>query len=193
VQPLVGKSAAKLQGDRIEAPSWIKEHSLIPDYEFYLTNQIQNPVSQMFGLVLEEMPGSETVAWSKAPDNPDKLQVWRESQAAQILFEKALQLCQKSHKEAFVTKFFGSSSQESTSVKPVAAKRVMNKSPVKPKQTTLNSFMLDGFLMKTIEKTQRAKAKARTDANLKNEIMVPVDGKPGIATVTTVATVATKT
>jgi len=183
VQPLVGKSAAKLQGDRIEAPSWIKEHSLIPDYEFYLTNQIQNPVSQMFGLVLEEMPGSETVPWSKAPDNPDKLQVWRESQAAQILFDKALQLCQKSHKEAFVTKFFGSSPQESTSVKPVAAKRVMNKSPVKPKQTTLNSFMLDGFLMKTIEKTQRAKAKAKAD--LKNEIVVPVDGKPGITAVAT--------
>jgi DNA polymerase elongation subunit (family B) len=188
VQPLVGKSAAKLQGDRIEAPSWIKEHSLIPDYEFYLTNQIQNPVSQMFGLVLEEIPGSETVPWSKAPENPDKLQVWRESQAAQILFEKALQLCQKSHKEAFVTKFFGSA--ECSSVKPVAAKRVMNKSPVKPKQTTLNSFMLDGFLMKTIEKTQRAKAKAKAEAvtNLKNEIVVPVDGKPGFAT-----TVATKT
>jgi len=189
VQPPVGKTAAKLQGERVEAPSWIKEKGLKPDYEFYLTNQIQNPVSQMFGLVLEEMPGSEAISWSKAPEDPEKLLVWRESAAAQILFDKALQACEGHHKTAFVTKFFGSgTSIVTTSIKPadpisVSKTQAMNKSnnnsnnSPKPKQSTLNSFMLDGFLMKTIEKKERAKKAAKKSAaetaiqSLKNEII----------------------
>ena len=184
VQPPVGKTAAKLQGDRVEAPSWIKEKGLKPDYEFYLTNQIQNPVSQMFGLVLEEMPGVDTVSWSKAPEDSEKLLVWRESAAAQILFDKALQACEGYHKAAFVTKFFGSGAPivaTASSIKAgtpirVSETKAMNKSNNKPKQTTLNTFMLDGFLMKTIEKKERAKkaAKKATEApvqSLKNEII----------------------
>jgi hypothetical protein len=167
VQPPVGKTAAKLQGERVEAPSWIKEKGLKPDYEFYLTNQIQNPVSQMFGLVLEEMPGSEAISWSKAPEDSEKILVWRESAAAQILFDKALQACQGHHKAAFVTKFFGPVVAATvTSIKPVhpvsvSNSQTMNKSSNKPKQTILNTFMLDGFLMKTIEKKERAKKAAK--------------------------------
>ena len=47
----------KLQGDRIETPDYINEHNLSPDYEFYITNQIMKPVSQIFALCLEELPG----------------------------------------------------------------------------------------------------------------------------------------
>jgi hypothetical protein len=182
VRPAVGKMAAKLQGDRIEAPSWIREKGLTPDYEFYLTNQLQNPVSQMFGLILEEMPGSDQVPWLKAPENPEKLLAWREMQAASILFEKALQACNKHHKGAFIEKFFGSSS-DVKEVKhiTVAKPRTMNKTPpsqTKPKQTTLNNFMLDGFLIQTITKTQQSKKRAlkkeqesKDAEHLKNEIV----------------------
>jgi DNA polymerase elongation subunit (family B) len=41
----------KLQGDMIETPDFIKSHNLEIDYEKYLTNQIQVPVSQIFELV----------------------------------------------------------------------------------------------------------------------------------------------
>ena len=44
-----------LQGDKIETPSFIKEHNLKIDYSFYITNQIMNPVAQVFALVLEKM------------------------------------------------------------------------------------------------------------------------------------------
>ena len=47
----------KLQGDRIENPAFIKEHKLKPDYEFYITNQIMKPVSQIFALCLQDLPG----------------------------------------------------------------------------------------------------------------------------------------
>jgi hypothetical protein len=111
---------------------------------------------------------------------------WRESQASSILFEKALQACSVHHKGAFVQKFFGSTLASDNNVKEthhttVAKPRSMNKSPLKPKQTTLNSFMLDGFLVKTITKTQQAKkraalkkeqeAKESVLESLKNEII----------------------
>jgi len=177
VRPAVGKMAAKLQGDRVEAPSWIKEKGLVPDYEFYLTNQLQNPVSQMFGLLLEEMEGS--VPWSKAPEDPEKRQAWRESMAGHLLFEKALQVCNKHHKGAFVAKFFGSTVAVQQDIKdshnkPVTKPRTMNKTP---KQSTLNNFMLDNFLVKTIEKKQRAKKAAKKkeietkEEHLKNQII----------------------
>ena len=46
-----------LQGDKIEHPDYIIENNLKPDYEFYITNQIMKPVSQIFGLCLDEIPG----------------------------------------------------------------------------------------------------------------------------------------
>jgi hypothetical protein len=131
----------------------------------------------MFGLILEEMPGSEFIPWSKAPEDPDKLQLWRETQAATILFDKALKACSNHHKGAFVTKFFGSVTAAESNVKEakVNKPRTMNKTPPqsKPVQSTLNSFMLDGFLVKTIEKKERVKkANAKKAAEqLKNEIV----------------------
>ena len=47
---------AKLQGDKIETPSFILEKNLKIDYEFYITNQIMKPVQQVFALVLDKIP-----------------------------------------------------------------------------------------------------------------------------------------
>ena len=46
-----------LQGDRIEHPDYIIEKKLKPDYEFYLTNQIMNPVLQLYALIVEQLEG----------------------------------------------------------------------------------------------------------------------------------------
>jgi DNA polymerase elongation subunit (family B) len=47
----------KKQGDRIEHLDYVKQHKLTPDAEFYVTNQIQNPVAQMFALALDKLEG----------------------------------------------------------------------------------------------------------------------------------------
>jgi DNA polymerase elongation subunit (family B) len=47
----------KKQGDRIEHYDYVKENKLKPDVEFYITNQIQNPVAQMFALAVNELEG----------------------------------------------------------------------------------------------------------------------------------------
>ncbi len=50
------KEKHPLQGDRIEHPDFIREHNLKPDYEFYITNQIMKPISQIFALAVDEIP-----------------------------------------------------------------------------------------------------------------------------------------
>ena len=47
----------KKQGDRIEHLEYVREHGLNPDVEFYISNQIQNPVAQTFALALEQLDG----------------------------------------------------------------------------------------------------------------------------------------
>ena len=47
----------KKQGDRIEHYDYVKEKNLKPDVEFYITNQIQNPVAQMFALAIDQLDG----------------------------------------------------------------------------------------------------------------------------------------
>jgi DNA polymerase delta subunit 1 len=46
----------KLQGDRIEHPDYIREHGLMPDYQFYITNQLTKPIAQIFALCVEKLP-----------------------------------------------------------------------------------------------------------------------------------------
>ena len=46
----------KLQGDRIEHPDYIRENNLTPDYYHYITNQIMNPICQLFALCLTKLP-----------------------------------------------------------------------------------------------------------------------------------------
>jgi DNA polymerase elongation subunit (family B) len=45
----------KLQGEKIETPGFIKDHKLKIDYGHYITNQIMNPIVQIYSLVLMDM------------------------------------------------------------------------------------------------------------------------------------------
>ena len=47
----------KKQGDRIEHLDYVRKNNLTPDAEFYVTNQIQNPIAQLFALALEKLEG----------------------------------------------------------------------------------------------------------------------------------------
>jgi DNA polymerase elongation subunit (family B) len=61
------KKAAK-QGDRIEHVDYIKSKKLTPDTQFYITNQIQNPVAQLFALCIEQLDGYVAPKSSKYSD-----------------------------------------------------------------------------------------------------------------------------
>ena len=74
-----GKLAPKLQGDRIETPTYLKANSLTPDYMFYIEHQIANPICQMFGLLLEKFP---EMAGCPIPEEQGE----REKKAYELLF-----------------------------------------------------------------------------------------------------------
>ena len=50
------KDKAK-QGDKIEHLDYVRAKKMKPDVNFYITNQIQNPVAQLFALCIEQLEG----------------------------------------------------------------------------------------------------------------------------------------
>jgi DNA polymerase delta subunit 1 len=50
-------SKASKQGDRIEEVGYVRAKGLTPDAQFYITNQIQNPVAQLFALCIDKLDG----------------------------------------------------------------------------------------------------------------------------------------
>ena len=61
-----------LQGHKIETPIFIRDNNLQIDYAHYITNQIMKPLSQLFGLVLEDL-------WiAQKPSKAYKIEPYRE-------------------------------------------------------------------------------------------------------------------
>ena len=54
---VANRTDQKKQGDKIEHVDYVREKKLKPDVEFYITHQIQNPVAQLFALVIEDLDG----------------------------------------------------------------------------------------------------------------------------------------
>jgi DNA polymerase elongation subunit (family B) len=65
---VASKKDEKKQGDRIENLEYVKEKGLKPDSEFYISNQIQNPVAQLFALKIEELDGYIPKKYKEFPD-----------------------------------------------------------------------------------------------------------------------------
>ena len=45
------------QGDRIEHIDYVRAHGMAPDIKFYITNQVQSPLLQLFALCVEQFKG----------------------------------------------------------------------------------------------------------------------------------------
>ena len=56
------------QGDRIENIDYVKQRNLKPDTDFYITNQIQNPLAQLFALGIEQLSGYVKKSYPEFPD-----------------------------------------------------------------------------------------------------------------------------
>jgi DNA polymerase elongation subunit (family B) len=77
------------QGERIETPSYIQEKGLMPDYAFYITNQIAKPVAQVFGLLVGDLPGLTAAQLKKAESARDPVAA-KEALAEAWLFQSVL-------------------------------------------------------------------------------------------------------
>lgn len=105
IQAPAGQVAAKTQGERVETPEFIVENGLKPDAEYYINHQLYNPLAQLFGLMVEKMPGFVAPTWAT---DPDKLIGQREALAGDLLFREGLSACQRDAKRQFVAKMFPS-------------------------------------------------------------------------------------
>jgi DNA polymerase elongation subunit (family B) len=190
VQALAGQQASKLQGERVETPAWIMKHKLKPDAEYYINHQLYNPLAQLFGIMVEKMPGfvaPTTVAQG------EKLVSQREALAGQLLFNEGLGACRNSAKKEFM-KLFGVSgvppvsATSSTSAPPVTPRPIFRKPPVdetmakaeaeafgggskalanpmiKKQQTIMSAFAMDTacFMDERLVKEMRSARKSRT-------------------------------
>ena len=81
-----GETAAKLQGDRIETPDFIRKNGLRPDYEYYIERQLMKPIGQLFGIMVEKIPGFQMPAKGLEESKRDSI-------AIELLFRKALEAC----------------------------------------------------------------------------------------------------
>jgi DNA polymerase elongation subunit (family B) len=52
---IVSNNARALQGEKIETPDFIIQNKIPIDYTFYITNQLLKPLSQLFGLALDQI------------------------------------------------------------------------------------------------------------------------------------------
>ena len=82
--------ASASQGERIETPTYIREKDLQPDYMFYITNQIAKPVAQVFGLVVDRLPGVKAHQLAAA-----STAVAREKLAEELLFGDLLRVAKR--------------------------------------------------------------------------------------------------
>jgi DNA polymerase elongation subunit (family B) len=83
----------KKQGDKIEHLDYVRAKGLKPDTEFYITNQIQNPLAQLFALALEQLEGyRERVSYKLDADMDE---------------EATLQMLKKKEKELESLMFMG--------------------------------------------------------------------------------------
>ena len=82
------------QGDRIENVDYVREKKLKPDSEFYITNQIQNPLAQLFALGIEQLSGYSAKKYPEFPDMDEeertlKILSLKEKELDSILFTGA--------------------------------------------------------------------------------------------------------
>jgi DNA polymerase elongation subunit (family B) len=185
ISPKSGQEASKLQGDRIETPLYAKDNNLIPDYKHYIEHQLQNPISQAFGLLLERIPGFNTSMLSKCPVKPDvmdgsleadkMLDSWlgfRENIAAQLLFSDCLKKFENSSRRNAIINMFGNNTVLTTSKSSKISKSsvIVNSNPTnnivtttnsKPAvQITMSSFLLDSMIVDNMKRKERAAASA---------------------------------
>jgi len=137
------------QGDRVETPAFMKANGLKPDPEYYIEHQLENPVGQLFSILVDQLPGARPPiqGWNSDPD----MQVAeRELYARDYLFKSA-----KAKNTNTLFKAWGISN---VVVKPPVATSMATRSkPKMPEVTRAEQLLLDQLLVSQIKRKPRKK------------------------------------
>jgi len=185
VRPKAGQQASALQGDRIETPLFIKEHGLLPDYKHYIEHQLQNPISQAFGLLLEYVPGFRAEMLRGCPtaaEDLDRFLATREAKAAELLFADSLKMLDMDGTRLAMAQMFkgaatvvkraakretdvneeatrATTSTATTSMATTSASAAVKKPAI---QMRMSSYLQDTMMMEEMKKKERAKKAKET-------------------------------
>ena len=122
VRPIKGEfPQGTLQGNRIEHPDHIDASALCIDYSHYVTNQVMKPVSQLFALMVERIPGCRlttdrleveyTMALNASCGDADKarkkVDVLKQAEVVRLMFQDSLDIAtRKKNGMVDITAFF---------------------------------------------------------------------------------------
>ena len=190
VKPAAGQMASKLQGDRVETPAWIEEKGLKADAEYYIDHQLMNPLAQLFGILLESMPGFVPPArWAVIPE---KLIAQRELLAGELLFRRGLQACRSAAAVDFVTKMGGLVAKATAA----AAKAAKAAKAARPR--TVKTPLLDAELAAVMPKKQTTmdmfikQTALMTDSRLAREMLKEKKSRKAASSATAAKAAAAK-
>jgi hypothetical protein len=155
-------------------PSYVRANKLKPDVPYYIEKQLMNPLSQLFALRVEEIPGycAPVNGW---PENPDKRAVARENMAGTLLFQEALRTCEKALRQKAALKLgfkvnVNAAASGNTSGGAEKTNRVVrvDSIPVSTKaastgpkkQMVLDSWFADKILVDSLKQKKQKEAKA---------------------------------
>ncbi len=167
ILPPPGQEVSKLQGDRIETPQYVLENKLKLDYMHYIEHQISNPVCQLFGLLLEQLPGFQGPPAGGWNPNPEKALKQRESMAYDIIFRNANNASANNALKSFGEKFGWKvvpKTATSTSSRTVAVTPVNYRPITSGGQSTLDVFLMDKMMIKTMGKKPKKKEETEEGA-----------------------------
>ena len=162
-----GQEASKLQGERIETPQFIKENELVPDYRHYIEHQLQNPISQAFGLLIEYVPGFDAGLLRGCPTAAGDLDgylAFREGIAARLLFGESLKRFEKSSTRSAMTSMFGGKAVITVMTRPSKSTSAETEKPriqSTGTQRVMSNYMYDSMVVSSINKKQRSERAAK--------------------------------
>ena len=177
-----GQEAPKLQGDRIETPSFVKQKGLRPDFRYYIEHQLMNPLGQLFGLIVEQIPGFQRTTPIASGE--------RETLAIDLLFNYAINECEKTVLREFATQRLGANILLSSSASVRRSTRVQDlsgsivKSSAAPgKQSLITGFlkpidpgasaMITKALIETTKKKEKVEEKSEDTPKRKRKVKEP--------------------
>lgn len=160
----------KLQGDRIEHPDYIKEHNLVPDYKFYITNQLKKPISQLYALCVDQLPGYsfEPGYWMQMDTELEEKEIYKNEKKRKARIQ-ALKMKMVEHLlfEEFINKL--------TPIEDKVKKEKVKNTIVKKEKKTLNLTGdrviedTEDYILEIVPKIYLRKSdKYRSEVKLKN-------------------------
>jgi len=110
---------AKLNGERIETPEFIKDNNLAIDYTYYITNQLMKPLQQLFSLALEQIweINKATVPLRKHRKEVAELETQYEDTT--VFMKKREIMCCKKIKEMLFDKYLEQIRNEKTGTRTI--------------------------------------------------------------------------